>query len=92
MPVPSDIPLTTLDGKAETLGAFDGKALSIVNVASKCAFTPQYEARMSCPIRLSFPRTRESSVQPPPIRGQVWIPAFAGMTRPIAQREGAKTL
>ena len=44
MPVPSDIPLTTIDGKAETLGAFDGKALLIVNVASKCAFTPQYEA------------------------------------------------
>ncbi len=44
MPIPSDISLTTIDGKAETLGAFDGKALLIVNVASKCAFTPQYEA------------------------------------------------
>jgi glutathione peroxidase len=43
MPIPSDIPLTTIDGKAETLGAFDGKALLIVNVASKCGFTPQYE-------------------------------------------------
>ncbi len=38
----SDIPLKTIDGKAETLGAFDGKALLIVNVASKCGFTPQY--------------------------------------------------
>ncbi|MGO8976280.1 MAG: glutathione peroxidase [Steroidobacteraceae bacterium] len=44
MPISSDISLTTIDGKAETLGAFDGKALLIVNVASKCAFTPQYEA------------------------------------------------
>ena len=43
MPIPSDIPLTTIDGNAETLGAYDGKALLIVNVASKCAFTPQYE-------------------------------------------------
>ncbi len=43
MPIPSDIPLTTLDGNAETIGAYDGKALLIVNVASKCAFTPQYE-------------------------------------------------
>ncbi len=43
MPIPSDIALTTIDGKAETLGAFDGKALLIVNVASKCGFTPQYE-------------------------------------------------
>jgi glutathione peroxidase len=43
MPIPSDIPLNTIDGKDETLGAFDGKALLIVNVASKCGFTPQYQ-------------------------------------------------
>ena len=42
MALSSDIPLTTIDGKSETLGAFDGKALLIVNVASKCGFTPQY--------------------------------------------------
>ena len=42
MPIPSDIPLKTIDGKPETLRAFDGKALLIVNVASKCGFTPQY--------------------------------------------------
>ena len=42
MPLPSDIPLKTIDGKTETLRAFDGKALLIVNVASKCGFTPQY--------------------------------------------------
>ena len=43
MPVPSEIALKTIDGKIETLGEFDGKALLIVNVASKCGFTPQYE-------------------------------------------------
>ncbi len=43
MPVPSDIALKTIDGKTETLGEFEGKALLIVNVASKCGFTPQYE-------------------------------------------------
>jgi glutathione peroxidase len=42
MSLSSDIPLRTIDGKAETLGDFDGKALLIVNVASKCGFTPQY--------------------------------------------------
>ena len=42
MPLPSDVPLKTIDGKTETLRAFDGKALLIVNVASKCGFTPQY--------------------------------------------------
>src|SRR4051794_35175584 len=38
-----DVPLTTLDGRATTLGEHRGKVLLIVNVASKCGFTPQYE-------------------------------------------------
>ncbi len=33
----------TIDGKAETLAGYKGKALLIVNVASRCGFTPQYE-------------------------------------------------
>jgi glutathione peroxidase len=43
MPLPSDIPFKTIDGKAATLGDFAGQALLIVNVASQCGFTPQYE-------------------------------------------------
>ena len=43
MPISSDIVFNTIDGKPATLGDFDGKALLIVNVASKCGFTPQYE-------------------------------------------------
>jgi glutathione peroxidase len=42
MPLPSDIALRTLDGKAATLSDFDVRALLIVNVASQCGFTPQY--------------------------------------------------
>lgn len=38
-----DIPLTTLDGRDTTLAEHRGKVLLIVNVASKCGFTPQYE-------------------------------------------------
>jgi glutathione peroxidase len=42
MPLPSDMPLTTIDGKSAALGDFAGRALLIVNVASQCGFTPQY--------------------------------------------------
>ncbi len=44
MPIPSDIALKTIDGRTETLEDFAGKAVLIVNVASKCGFTPQYAA------------------------------------------------
>jgi glutathione peroxidase len=37
-----DIEVITLEGRAQTLGSFLGKATLVVNVASKCGFTPQY--------------------------------------------------
>jgi glutathione peroxidase len=38
-----DIAVKTIDGETEKLAAFDGKVMLVVNVASKCGFTPQYE-------------------------------------------------
>lgn len=38
-----DIPLRTLTGEPTTLGAYSGRAVLLVNVASKCGLTPQYE-------------------------------------------------
>jgi len=42
LPLPADIALEAINGKATTLGDFQGRALLIVNVASQCGFTPQY--------------------------------------------------
>jgi glutathione peroxidase len=37
-----DIPVKTLQGEPSSLGAYKGKALLVVNVASQCGLTPQY--------------------------------------------------
>jgi glutathione peroxidase len=36
-------PLRTLDGKPSTLARYRGRVLLIVNTASRCGFTPQYQ-------------------------------------------------
>jgi len=38
-----DIPVHTLSGEPSSLATFKGTTMLIVNVASKCGFTPQYE-------------------------------------------------
>jgi len=38
-----DIPLKDIDGKDTSLQAYQGKVVLLVNVASKCGYTPQYK-------------------------------------------------
>lgn len=39
-----EFPVQTLDGATQTLAPYRGRVLLIVNVASRCGFTPQYAA------------------------------------------------
>jgi glutathione peroxidase len=38
-----EIPINRLDGSPSSLGDFEGQATLVVNVASQCGLTPQYE-------------------------------------------------
>ena len=47
-PVLPDFTVNSLDGKPVSLSQYRGKKIIILNVASKCGYTPQYAIRLTC--------------------------------------------
>ena len=43
MPQLSDFKATTIDGDIQSLEAYAGQVVLVVNTASQCGFTPQFE-------------------------------------------------
>jgi glutathione peroxidase len=52
------VPLTRMDNTVTSLGEYRGKVLLIVNVASKCGLTPQYDA-----LETTYKRYREAGFE-----------------------------
>ena len=59
-----DIPVTTLDGRVITLEGYRGQVLLIVNVASRCGFTPQYTGLEELSTASTANRASQSSPSP----------------------------
>jgi glutathione peroxidase len=63
---------TTLQGKEKSMEEFRGKVVLIVNTASKCGFTPQYEGlkftkflinREGIPVKRFSPQTKPEQME-----------------------------
>jgi len=52
-----DIEVTTIDGERQKMETYRGKTLLVVNVASRCGFTPQYEG-----LQLLYVRYRDKGL------------------------------
>ncbi|MGQ5701177.1 glutathione peroxidase [Sandaracinobacteroides sp. A072] len=79
----------TLDGREVTLGDYRGKVLLIVNVASKCGFTPQYSGLEALYQRykdrgfeiLGFPCNQFGNQEP---GDEAEIAQFCSLTYPVS--------
>ena len=90
-----DVPLKTLKGEPASLADHKGKALLIVNVASKCGLTPQYEGleKMHEDLRdrgfavLGFPSNQFGEQEPgSPEEIETFCSMTYGVTFPIYEK------
>ena len=90
-----DAPIHTLQGAATNLGAFRGKALLLVNVASRCGLTPQYTALEALHERLEprgftvigFPCNQFGAQEPgTPEQIQAFCSTTYGVTFPLTEK------
>jgi glutathione peroxidase len=90
-----DAPIHTLQGAATTLGQHRGKALLLVNVASKCGLTPQYTALEALQERLAprgftvigFPCNQFGGQEPgSPEQIQTFCSTSYGVTFPLTEK------
>jgi glutathione peroxidase len=90
-----DAPIHTLQGAATTLGQYRGKALLLVNVASKCGLTPQYTALEALQDRLAprgftvigFPCNQFGGQEPgTPEQIQTFCSTSYGVTFPLTEK------
>jgi glutathione peroxidase len=90
-----DAPIHTLQGAATTLGAYQGKALLLVNVASRCGLTPQYTALEALHEKLAprgfsvigFPCNQFGAQEPgAPEQIQTFCSTTYGVTFPLTEK------
>jgi glutathione peroxidase len=90
-----DAPLHTLQGAPTQLGDFKGKALLLVNVASRCGLTPQYTALEKLHEKLAprgfsvigFPCNQFGAQEPgTPEQIQTFCSTTYGVTFPLTEK------
>ncbi len=90
-----DAPIHTLQGVPSTLAHYRGKALLLVNVASKCGLTPQYTALEALHEKLAsrgfsvigFPCNQFGGQEPgTPEQIQTFCSANFGVTFPLTEK------
>jgi len=88
-------PIHTLQGAETTLGQYRGKALLLVNVASKCGLTPQYTALESLQAKLApkgftvigFPCNQFGGQEPgTPEQIETFCSTTYGVTFPLTEK------